>query len=603
MESSGWCRPAWWLYGPALAWLVSAGVGLGWNTLARWRETETPIDRVAFARAGVARSDTCRACHPAQHETWYRSFHRSMTQRADGSAVLAPFAGEHLDVLGHRATMDRTADGRPRIRIARLDDDGRPGSIVLEADVELTVGSHRVQQYVARLDRGGGPLERWRLPLAWHVAEARWIHLSGAFLLPQGRDGEAEDYFRHLSRWNDNCIFCHNTEPVPGLTPEGTYATTVGELGIACEACHGPAEAHVRRQRWPLERMAAAIVDAVDPTITPGAELPEHRAVETCGRCHGNRIARDLGDVLAHGERWVPGTPLLARSRPIERDSTLAGSDEPVFADRFWPDGTPRLSAYEYQALLASPCHRDGGLECGDCHTMHGDDPVMQLRSDAGSACVRCHDAAKLSPGHRQGSHPTTTCADCHMPRVTYGLMQGMMSHRITVPEPAADKPDACTQCHVDRSRGWAASSAAVLGFHDRQPPSPHPWETWASRIELDLHGGDPIARALAVDALGQTRAAAPVEWRIRVLLDAYDDEYPAVRWMAWRALRALTADLAEPETHVWLAEPPPYDVVSRTARLERLQARWGRTPLHRFPERIEALQAARDDRAIEIGE
>ena len=57
---------------------------------------------------------------------------------------------------------------------------------LLDVDVDLTVGSHRYQQYVARIDRGGGPLERWRLPVAWHVGEARWIPMRAAFLTPDG---------------------------------------------------------------------------------------------------------------------------------------------------------------------------------------------------------------------------------------------------------------------------------------------------------------------------------------------------------------------------------------------------------------------------------
>src|SRR5690606_16879976 len=159
-------------------------------------------------------------------------------------------------------------------------------------------------------DRGGGPQERWRLPLAWHVGEQRWIHLSGAFLLPQGRDGATEDYFRHWSRWNDNCVLCHNTEPNPARQVDGTLLTEVGEIGIACEACHGPAAAHVEQQRWPFHRLSEGLVAFEDPTVTPGQDLTDHRAMEICGRCHGNRIARDLAAVLAHGDPFVPGTSL-----------------------------------------------------------------------------------------------------------------------------------------------------------------------------------------------------------------------------------------------------------------------------------------------------
>src|SRR3712207_7676206 len=38
-------------------------------------------------------SDACRACHPAQHATWHRSFHRTMTQYATPDAVKASFEG------------------------------------------------------------------------------------------------------------------------------------------------------------------------------------------------------------------------------------------------------------------------------------------------------------------------------------------------------------------------------------------------------------------------------------------------------------------------------------------------------------------------------
>ena len=46
--------------------------------------------------------------------------------------VLAPFAGETLDYLGFRATMDRDEHGRPRITVTR------EGEVVLAATVALT---------------------------------------------------------------------------------------------------------------------------------------------------------------------------------------------------------------------------------------------------------------------------------------------------------------------------------------------------------------------------------------------------------------------------------------------------------------------------------
>src|SRR5690606_30933422 len=212
------------------------------------------------------------------------------------------------------------------VRVEPINDDGQPlGDPVLAATVALSVGSHRYQQYVAYLDRGGGAGELWRLPVAWHRAERRWIHMNGAFVEPEGEPGSLVDYQRHLSRWNDNCIVCHNTEPTPGATQE-RFASEVGELGIACEACHGPAEAHLDRHRGnPLRRMLAG--DEGDGSISNPARLDPARESAICGRCHGQRIARNIAAVMRDGDGFVPGDALAEVSRPIFADTTIPGVD------------------------------------------------------------------------------------------------------------------------------------------------------------------------------------------------------------------------------------------------------------------------------------
>ena len=573
--------------------------------------------------------------------------------------MLAPFAGETLDHLGFRATMTRSAAGAPHVRVAPVDAEGRPtGPALLDVDVQLTVGSHRYQQYVAPLDRGGGPGELWRLPVAWHLAERRWIPMNAAFLEPEGQHGDADDYLRHLSRWNDNCILCHNTEPNPGRqdrssgtgprgqgaplavgatemsrgtgdrgpaatdTPPpgpvaGTaadaslgphwFASRVAELGIACEACHGPAGAHLERQRNPARRLLGGAGDAA--IAHPGRLAPREES-GLCGRCHGNRIAADVAAVLRAGDGFLPGTDLAAVSRPIFADARLGGSDETPFAARFWPDGTPRLSAYEYQGLLLSPCYQEGapgGLGCNHCHDMHGERPDMQVRTGrAGqAACAGCHTLAPTHGGHG----PAITCQDCHMPRITYGLLEGMISHRISSPDPAAwigrhDQPDACTQCHVDRSRAWAAAQGPALGLPARPPATPAaPEEAWASRVLLDLHGGDPVQRVLAAHAL--TRPSVPVAptTRLAWLVDALEDAYPSVRWFAWRALKTVAAQ-APPDAALSTAldaYDPHAEAALRLPAVDALRARLGPGPLSQ--ERRQALEDRQDAQLLWIGE
>jgi hypothetical protein len=655
-------RASRWLFGPALAWVLLAGGGLLATALDD--EAWSAVDR---RRSSTVGSADCRTCHPREHASWHRSYHRTMTQAAEGDAVLAPFAGEELVALGFRATMTRSGEGRPHVRIERLEPEPGVDPLVLEADVELTVGSHRYQQYVARIDRGGGEDERWRLPLAWHVELDRWIHINGAFLTPEGAWGEEADYLRHLSRWNDNCVFCHNTEPVPGHDlATGRFETRVAELGIACEACHGPASAHVERHAWPLRRLLAGGAGEGDGSIAHPGRLSPGLHADVCGRCHGNRIAADLGAVLEQGDGFLPGEPLASVSRPIQRESELADRPgERPFAPRFWPDGTPRLSAYEYQALLLSPCHAGGdglgpsseaGLSCGDCHTMHGPEPSMQLwaEHDTTAVCERCHAPASLSDAVAPGGHgrhgEAVGCDGCHLPRITYGLLEGMITHRPTRPRPQDllgrhDQPDACTQCHVDRTRAWAADALATWSgaealaatklqggtrltneirtdAADTEDPSDiPPGETNASpsipatsdsrfavhdlpQVVLDLHGGDPIQRALAAHALARPEPPVPTAQRMAWLVDALEDDYPAVRWFAFRGLRRLAAEtsdvraLAILETTSMMEDPG-----LRTVAIDELRAHLGPGLLADRPELAAALHERRDDQAIWIGE
>gem|GEM_PF-290162 len=635
------------LFGPALCWALAAVIGLVW-TLGD-REAWTTLDRHGDPVAG---SDSCRSCHPTQWSTWHQSWHRTMTQSAIPAAaahplaiarsaatpaeILAPFAGEHLDYGGFRATMSRDPDGRPRVRVERLDDAGElrsAGAPVLDVAVVLSVGSHRFQQYVAAVDRApdsAGSGELWRLPVAWHRAERRWIHMNGAFVEPEGELGSLADYERHLSRWNDNCIFCHNTEPAPGTEPAAArFESRVGELGIACEACHGPADAHLERHRGKPFRRLLADRRLPDGSITNPARLDPARESAICGRCHGQRIAKDIAAVLREGDSFVPGDLLAAVSRPIFADTTIASVDgldhgQP-FAPRFWPDRTPRLSAYEYQGLLLSPCYAgepgeagEPGLGCGHCHAMHGDQPDGQVRAGrAGQgACVSCHAVAELggasSPGGHGGhrEHRDVDCLGCHMPKTTYGLLEGMISHRITSPDPGAwlgraDQPDACTQCHVDRSRAWAADAMAGLGLRGSPPTrAESPEERLASRVVLDLLGGDPLQRNLAAHALAQPGATGAVADRLAWLADGLEDEYPSVRWFSWRAMRTLAEQTGDAEL---LAALATFDYLGpideRVSAQVRVRDRVGPPGLADWPELRERLFAEREGRALWIGE
>jgi predicted CXXCH cytochrome family protein len=594
---------------------LAALLALGLEASAVSSDLATPRDLHAAEFVGSA---ACTRCHPAHAASFERTFHRTMTREASRETVLAPFAGESITYgdLRARMTTEAGAAGAPRfvISLSRVHagPEGTTEEPIDRVTVARTVGSHRDQQLLARED------DRYvRLPVAWDIEEGRWIHMNEAFLTPDpaGLDEghvALEDYARHVVTWNDNCVFCHNVGPRPGLVPAtGRFETEVAELGVACEACHGPGGEHVRANASPVRRYAlhrglaeGAGGGRADPTIVSPARLSPERAADVCGRCHGQRITDDVGRFLRDGDPFVPGEDLALYSAPLFLDTTLNG--QTAFAPRFWDDGTARLTAYEYQGYTQSRCASEGGLTCNDCHAMHEGDPRGQIRPSAAgdTMCTRCHDALAAPDARRvhvapastapredleRASHARVACVDCHMPRIVYGLRAAHRSHRIDSPPRAprartSDRLDACALCHLDGShlRAPAAQDAAIG----------------------DLFAGDPIQRAIVASALGRHDPRAPEigferDARIAMLLEVMrDDRYPGVRSIAWTSVRAL-APLEAQLTPSDFA--PTARAIERASRVEILARSLG---VRVVPSTEHAMLRARaSERAIEIGE
>jgi len=515
--------------------LLAAGATLalvaGWRIAASLRDPVGPRPPGGFeaarARAAYRTSKTCAPCHPDHAASWGRTFHRTMTQDPTPAAIQAPFDGRAIEAMGVTSTVRRQGD-------VFFIDTPDPGSDRAVAHrVDRVTGSRRMQQFESKSD------DRFvRLPIAWSIAERRWFHLAEAFFHPDG-----DDFHAHRAVWDLNCIFCHTTRPVPGLDARERLASRPAELGVACEACHGPGEEHARRMRSPLRRYAMRFSGEDDPTIVNPSHLSKERSVQVCGHCHGQRLPVDrnaIREILAQGDPYRPGEDLSRYFEPVTRETNLGAFS---FATRFWGDGSPRLTAYEYQGMLRSPCYLRGTMTCLSCHTMHDGDPRGQIRADrAGdSLCTQCHKAytgAKLTAHSKHAPDgPGSRCVACHMPPVVYGIMSWHPSHQISSPDPAAaartGTPDACTLCHSGRSRGWAAKRPAGRS----EPPE----------LVHALFAGDAVYRTLAAERLGHPSPDPGVAERtVPLLAELLLDPYPAVRRTAREALARLTgrADL-----------------------------------------------------------
>ncbi len=68
-------------------------------------------------------------------------------------------------------------------------------------------------------------------------------------------------------------------------------------------------------------------------------------------------------------------------------------------------------------------------------------------------------------------------CVNCHMPTKTYMVVHDRRDHSIRVPRPdlslSIGTPNACNQCHAERSAEWAANAIAIWYPNGRQT-KPH---------------------------------------------------------------------------------------------------------------------------------
>src|SRR4029453_8777589 len=237
---------------------------------------------------------------------------------------------------------------------------------------------------------------------------------------------------------------------------------------------------------------------------------------------HGQRVPEPLGrieELLTRGDPFNAGEDLANFYRPVTQETVLKSAHGDVsFAPRLWANGSPRLSAYEYQGILRSACYTQGKvgerINCLNCHSMHGGDPkgLVTEETRGNAPCLKCHQQLNAgAAGEAHSRHADVAaaprCYDCHMPKVVYGVMTFHPSHDITVPAPqltaAQGVPNACNQCHLDKSGNWAIGQPRRL-WPDRYKGRPPSGDAVFDLPEgpRALFMGDAVTRALAADAL-----------------------------------------------------------------------------------------------------
>ncbi|HEV8253186.1 MAG TPA: tetratricopeptide repeat protein [Vicinamibacteria bacterium] len=469
------------------------------------------------AAGGFVGSTRCIECHQRLHERWANARHGKMIQPATAAAVKGDFRRGSIDLRGRRYAL-REKDGAFFISESYLSGRER------ERRIDYTLGSRRIQHYLTTLEDGRIVV----LPPSWDVERRQWFH-NLEIVDPE------ETAATKVQVWNTNCFGCHVSGEQKNYDPvRKTYATGWTDFGTNCERCHGPGETHSAWHAANAREGAAAPPPAV--MVRP-TRLGAEKETMVCAQCHSLRDVTAAG-FTAGAEYDDHFMPILEYAQKVDHDPA------------YWPDGRPRRFSNDALGLWQSRCYLKGGLTCTGCHVDPHEPDVdrnPQLSATNDALCTRCHEQISLARAQHTRHDPSgagSRCIECHMPRTVLSIKAKIRDHSISVPAPENTVrfgiPNACNECHRDRTPEWAVQALAGWGGRGR--------EGLVRRAEAFAGGrrGDPAALppllALAADAAEPPLVRANALGHLRhyrgdaasaAAVQALGDEAPLVRAVA----------------------------------------------------------------------
>jgi predicted CXXCH cytochrome family protein len=471
-------------------------------------------------------ASVCATCHRDVHDGWKSGRHSKMIQPATAASVEGDFSKTRITLRGQPFEL-RVADGAYFITESNIT--GRPR----EHRVEFTLGSRRIQHYLTTIEKGRIIV----LTPSWDVERRTWFD-NMEIVRPDENDKVP------VQQWNKNCVGCHVSQQENNYQPATqTYRTAWTDFGTSCERCHGPGSAHAERYRNGAH-------PAGDRAIVRPTRLDPKTGSMICAQCHS------LRDIVGPGYR--AGDDYFDHFQPILEYGPRKDSDP-----TYWADGRPRRFSNDALGLWQSECFLRGNATCTSCHRDPHEpnvDKDAHLGAASDALCTGCHKsigAAVTSHTRHLAGSAGSSCVECHMPRTVLSIKARIRDHSMSLPAPENTVrfaiPNACNECHADKSPSWAVDTLAKWWPQGRRARLVARAEAFtggrAGRPEaldplIAIAGDDkagPLVQANAVGYLSNYRDGRALS----ALVAAAAAAHPAIRSAALAGLGVVQGDHA----------------------------------------------------------
>lgn len=454
------------------------GVGVAWTY---WRADQFEAE---FDAAYVG-SAICGDCHTIVHGQWSGSPHANMVRKPELGAVVGDFGpGEFRlptdspDPLAGEVVARTFTRGEDYLMALRHPDhDGW-----VEFPIEYVIGYQYRQEYLFR--EPGGVLRR--LPLQWSTARQEYFPYWN---VQENSPQTVADLWQQMttthSAWNLYCARCHVTDL--NIIEQDQWHTQARvewqEVGIGCEACHGPGSLHVEYMKaTPANRLAMFVQNHLQQRpvayIASAPKLSKGEAMSVCARCHGADIFTRNQDMYRQFEPGYSREGRINDLSPFFTEAELTpGRTQPTI--EVWDNGRPKGIGMLFRSFIESSCYQSAEPRCYDCHDPHQNKAatrpgILEPSEVSNAYCTQCHQDLRRNPTahtHHVEGQPGSFCYDCHMPwhitKLNTGIWERARSHEMSsFPNPQdtvrfgpAGAPNACNDCHSDQSAEWAVQA------------------------------------------------------------------------------------------------------------------------------------------------